>query len=368
MSSEKSLALKISEIEERLENKSVYSETKRTLNRNFGSVTVPSGESRLALKFFAEQSGPVALDLFLNAGAERSCEMSLVADDAVLERMCPSIKYSERARKNFYGAAGEHTLEICFVNREAAFSLFSASAALTGSLAADASPAAAFCVSGGGEYYAVSDDGAVRIFDATLGELKSFSVKADRIALSDAGAPVLFYVYDGKILCRSVFGQTQAATLALNAADFAYMRISASAGAIYFIRDKKLFRTIINFSNGEATASQETAVDASFSDKATRVRVPTDENGDSVLVVQGQSGLYVNGARLRLSGLTDAVFESGVIKLLLEENGLASVAYVDGASLRLTEKQKVCFCDAACFAGGSSLLVVRDKAVGTENF
>ena len=102
MSSEKSLALKISEIEERLENKSVYSETKRTLNRNFGSVTVPSGESRLALKFFAEQSGPVALDLFLNAGAERSCEMSLVADDAVLERMCPSIKYSERARKNFY--------------------------------------------------------------------------------------------------------------------------------------------------------------------------------------------------------------------------------------------------------------------------
>ena len=145
-------------------------------------------------------------------------------------------------------------------------------------------------------------------------------------------------------------------------------RISASAGAIYFIRDKKLFRTIINFSNGEATASQETAVDASFSDKATRVRVPTDENGDSVLVVQGQSGLYVNGARLRLSGLTDAVFESGVIKLLLEENGLASVAYVDGASLRLTEKQKVCFCDAACFAGGSSLLVVRDKAVGTENF
>lgn len=96
--------------------------------------------------------------------------------------------------------------------------------------------------------------------------------------------------------------------------------------------------------------------------------MPTDENGDSVLVVQGQSGLYVNGARLRLSGLTDAVFESGVIKLLLEENGLASVAYVDGASLRLTEKQKVCFCDAACFAGGSSLLVVRDKAVGTENF
>lgn len=238
MSSEKSLALKISEIEERLENKSVYSENKRTLNRNFGSVTVPSGESRLALKFFAEQSGPVALDLFLNAGAERSCEVSLVADDAVLERMCPSIKYSERARKNFYCAAGEHTLEICFVNREAAFSLFSASAALTGSLAADASPAAAFCVSGGGEYYAVSDDGAVRIFDATLGELKSFSVKADRIALSDAGAPVLFYVSDGKILCRSVFGQTQAATLALNAADFAYMRISASAGAMYFIRDK----------------------------------------------------------------------------------------------------------------------------------
>ena len=42
MSSEKSLALKISEIEERLENKSVYSENKRTLNRNFGSVTVPS--------------------------------------------------------------------------------------------------------------------------------------------------------------------------------------------------------------------------------------------------------------------------------------------------------------------------------------
>ena len=176
------------------------------------------------------------------------------------------------------------------------------------------------------------------------------------------------YVSDGKILCRSVFGQTQAATLALNAADFAYMRISASAGAMYFIRDKKLFRTIINFSNGEATASQETAVDASFSDKATRVRVPTDENGDSVLVVQGQSGLYVNGARLRLSGLTDAVFEDGVLKLLLEENGLASVAYVDGASLRLTEKQKVCFCDAACFAGGSSLFVVRDKAVGTENF
>ena len=47
MSSEKSLALKISEIEERLENKSVYSENKRTLNRNFASVTVPSGESRL---------------------------------------------------------------------------------------------------------------------------------------------------------------------------------------------------------------------------------------------------------------------------------------------------------------------------------
>lgn len=91
-----------------MENKSVYSENKRTLNRNFGSVTVPSGESRLALKFFAEQSGPVALDLFLNAGAERSCEVSLVADDAVLERMCPSIKYSERARKILLRGRGAH--------------------------------------------------------------------------------------------------------------------------------------------------------------------------------------------------------------------------------------------------------------------
>lgn len=83
-------------------------------------------------------------------------------------------------------------MKYAFVNREAAFSLFSASAALTGSLAADASPAAAFCVSGGGEYYAVSDDGAVRIFDATLGELKSFSVKADRIALSTRALPCCF--------------------------------------------------------------------------------------------------------------------------------------------------------------------------------
>lgn len=311
MSSEKSLALKISEIEERLENKSVYSENKRTLNRNFGSVTVPSGESRLALKFFAEQSGPVALDLFLNAGAERSCEVSLVADDAVLERMCPSIKYSERARKNFYCAAGEHTLEICFVNREAAFSLFPSPSRSREALPRTQVPLRPFACREG---ESISPFGRRRRQDFRRNAWRAeklFGQSGQNCAFRRGRSRAVLRFRRQNSLSERIRSDS-GGNACLKCSGFCIYAYIRKRGSNVFHSRQKAFQDDNKFSNGEATASQETAVDASFSDKATRVRVPTDENGDSVLVVQRQSGLYVNGARLRLSGLTDAVLRTAL--------------------------------------------------------
>lgn len=369
MNNEKSLALKISEIEERLENRSAAVGSVRTLLRSFGEVALPNGEHRLTADFFCERGGSVELDLFLNAGAERACEVSLVADGAVLARMCSSIKYSDRIRRSFYCGAGEHTLEICFVNRDSAFVLCSAAVVLSGCLRPDGFPAAASCNFGGERFFAVSAGRETLVLDESLTEVKRFSFKSDRIALADTGSLTLFYLRGGDVLCRSVFAQASAVTLVSNATDFCFMPLSQGAGALYFVRDKKLFRSVVDFSGQTVSVSQETAVELAFSDKALKVRVLTDDGGDSVIAVQGQSNLYLNGSRFSFKGMEDAFRSAdGKIGLLLAENGLASVVEVNSADFKAGEKRPICYCDAACFADADCLFVVRDKKAEKEYF
>lgn len=365
MNSEKRLSLKIAEIEESIQNKNddIFN---RTLIRNFGEVSIPNGEFRLQTKFFCERSSTTELDLYLNVGAEKACEVSLIVDGAILSRMCSSIKYFDRARRNFFCGAGEHTLEICFVNSDSEFTL-SAVAVLTGCLRKDDSPSVAFCQSGAESVFAVADDDVIRVYNEYFAETKILETKSDRIALADINGLRLFYLTAGEIKCKSVFAQSLAETVAVGVTDFCFVA-NSSGGVVFFIKEKKLFSASVVFFDDELSVGEQTAIETSYTDKLSKVRVVKDQEGAFVFITQGQSGIYVGDKRLQLKGLSDALFGSdGKIKIMTVENGLSCIVEADSIDFSAGEKSEKCFCDAACFVNENCLFVVRDKKTEREN-